>query len=124
MNRYGGGQIHGDQPEVLLVELVKTCESCPAQWEGRLIDGSSFYARARHGRFTVTVSKGDRPDPSAPALVHGTMTLVSQFTLGYEIEDEPNTAEMLKMCGADLVSPAFYGQDAISRECVAGAGVR
>ncbi len=34
-----------------LVELTRTCEACPAQWEGRTDDGRYVYMRYRWGSF-------------------------------------------------------------------------
>ncbi len=106
MSRFGGGQLNGDQPELLLVELRRTCMSCPAQWEGKTLEGAYFYARCRHGRVRASLNVGDSLDPNATPFVIGTVEQVSLFTLGYAIEDEPSTAELLKMIGAELVPEA------------------
>lgn len=34
-----------------------TCEAYPSQWEGRLDDFHTFYARYRHGYFYLSVSQ-------------------------------------------------------------------
>lgn len=36
--------------------IVKTCGSCPAQWEGVTSDGKAVYVRYRWGFLSVTVS--------------------------------------------------------------------
>lgn len=35
--------------------LTKTCESCPAQWEGRTNDGREVYVRYRWGHLSVEI---------------------------------------------------------------------
>lgn len=42
---------------IIVTSIVKTCESCPAQWEGRTQDGRWVYARYRSG--TLRVGVGD-----------------------------------------------------------------
>ena len=37
--------------------IIRTCTACPSQWEGKLIDNRMFYARLRHGRLTIEISK-------------------------------------------------------------------
>lgn len=39
-----------------VTEIVQTCGACPSQWEGRLEDGSHFYARFRYGTLRVSVA--------------------------------------------------------------------
>lgn len=41
--------------EVILTDLVQTCEACPAQWEGRTILDQAVYIRYRHGILLVEV---------------------------------------------------------------------
>jgi hypothetical protein len=36
--------------------ITQTCEACPSQWEGELVDGRFFYARYRWGYLSVRVS--------------------------------------------------------------------
>lgn len=38
------------------IELHKTCEACPAQWEGMTSKGSHLYIRYRYGWLTCDVS--------------------------------------------------------------------
>jgi hypothetical protein len=46
--------VHPDgAPKV--VALKKTCTACPAQWEGRLEDGRTLYARYRWGHLSVGI---------------------------------------------------------------------
>ena len=40
-----------------IIELTKTCEACPAQWEGTLEDGRMIYIRYRWGYLEARVSK-------------------------------------------------------------------
>jgi len=40
-----------------LVKLTKTCEACPAQWEGQTEDGQYVYARYRWGILSVGFGK-------------------------------------------------------------------
>lgn len=45
-----------------VIELEKTCEACPAQWEGQLEDGRMIYIRYRFGWLSIRVSKGVTSD--------------------------------------------------------------
>jgi hypothetical protein len=40
---------------MVVTELEKTCDACPAQWEGRLEDGRYIYVRFRSGHLTIGV---------------------------------------------------------------------
>ena len=40
-----------------VVELDRTCGSCPSQWEGRLDDGRHVFVHYRGGRLTVGVGR-------------------------------------------------------------------
>ena len=42
---------------MVVTELKKTCESCPAQWEGRLVNGRMVYIRYRFGYLSIRISK-------------------------------------------------------------------
>jgi hypothetical protein len=42
----------------VVVALEKTCPACPSQWEGRLEDGRTIYARYRGGGLSVGVGDG------------------------------------------------------------------
>lgn len=47
---------------VKVAECKRTCNACPSQWEGKLEDGRSFYARYRHGIFRYGVANpGEDP---------------------------------------------------------------
>lgn len=35
---------------------------CPSQWEGKLTDGRMFYARYRHGKLRISISKEPTDD--------------------------------------------------------------
>jgi hypothetical protein len=37
-------------------EIRKTCESSPAQWEGKTSDGKMIYVRYRWGELTIEIS--------------------------------------------------------------------
>lgn len=38
-----------------LEELEMTCSACPSQWQGKLTDGRTFYARYRWGIMRVDI---------------------------------------------------------------------
>jgi len=40
-----------------LKSLVKTCESCPAQWDGVTEDGRQVYIRYRWGHLSIEVER-------------------------------------------------------------------
>jgi hypothetical protein len=58
----GGGRlmVAPEQPDGLpkVVDLKRTTWACPTQWEGRLEDGRSLYARCRHGELSVGLGDG------------------------------------------------------------------
>lgn len=39
-----------------VVEIKRTCEACPSQWEGKLSDGRMIYVRFRWGSLNISVS--------------------------------------------------------------------
>ena len=39
-----------------LLSLTKTCDACPTQWEGKLIDGRMLYFRYRWGVLNISIS--------------------------------------------------------------------
>lgn len=41
---------------IAVQEIIKTCDSCPAQWEGKTTDGKMIYVRYRWGLLTIEVS--------------------------------------------------------------------
>lgn len=48
--------------EIRLSDLTKTCDSCPAQWEGVAVDGRPVYVRYRWGGLTISIAEvGDDP---------------------------------------------------------------
>lgn len=46
-----------DKPWQRLKSLVKTCEACPAQWDGVTEDGRKVYIQYRYDHLTVEVEK-------------------------------------------------------------------
>lgn len=48
-----------EQPDGLpkLVTLKRTTWACPTQWEGKLEDGRTLYARCRHGELSVGIGE-------------------------------------------------------------------
>ena len=42
---------------MVVTELKKTCESCPTQWEGKLVNGRMVYIRYRFGYLSIRISK-------------------------------------------------------------------
>jgi hypothetical protein len=41
---------------IQVAKITKTCEACPAQWEGELVDGTPIYVRYRWGGLTITLN--------------------------------------------------------------------
>ncbi|UTC28168.1 hypothetical protein GURKE_01370 [Brevundimonas phage vB_BpoS-Gurke] len=44
----------------VFAEIVQTCTVCPSQWEGRLADGTYFYARYRGARIRIGLHPAGR----------------------------------------------------------------
>ncbi|MDZ4759751.1 MAG: hypothetical protein SGJ21_01595 [Alphaproteobacteria bacterium] len=40
-------------PHPAIARIQKTCIACPAQWQGVLASGETFYVRYRHGFLTI-----------------------------------------------------------------------
>lgn len=55
---------------LVVVEVARTCQSCPSQWEGWTADGQHIYARYRSGVLRVGV--GDSPDAAVEHAMFGT----------------------------------------------------
>ena len=49
-----------------VIKIIKTCEGCPAQWEGRTDDNRGVYVRYRWGNLTVSVSTDEADAVSGP----------------------------------------------------------
>lgn len=47
---------------ITVTKLTKTCGACPAQWEGKTVDGAFVYVRYRYGRLTVSLSRESMAD--------------------------------------------------------------
>lgn len=45
------------EPERTIINLTKTCDYCPSQWEGQLADGRHVYIRCRMENFSVGVGE-------------------------------------------------------------------
>ena len=41
---------------IIVTELVKTCNACPAQWDGKTSDGGDLYIRYRWGYLRVDLN--------------------------------------------------------------------
>lgn len=42
--------------KIKIKEITRTCESCPAQWEGKTDDGRMIYVRYRWGHLSIRIS--------------------------------------------------------------------
>lgn len=74
-------------------ELEKTCEACPAQWEGITRDGRHVYVRYRYG--WLQVGFGESLDDA-----------IDDETIGIKVGDDMDGVlpyEQLKQVTADLV---------------------
>jgi hypothetical protein len=71
-----------------LKSLTKTCDACPAQWEGETVDGGIFYARYRWGYLYVTVD-GEN---------------VFELDYGGGYDGSMTTDEMLRLTGIEVVA--------------------
>lgn len=68
----------------VLRTLTQTSLCAPSQWEGTTEAGQDFYARSRHGRFSVEINGVTVIDMHHPAL---------------QIPDPMSTQEMLQLTG-------------------------
>jgi hypothetical protein len=46
---------------IVVTQLTRTCDACPAQWEGLVSDGRHVYVRYRWGYLSVRVSEDVNP---------------------------------------------------------------
>jgi len=74
-------------------KLEKTCEACPAQWEGTLEDGRTIYIRYRWSTLEVRVSKTKTND--IMEAVRG-VTIFSEHIGGEEALDGSLELKQLK----------------------------
>ena len=88
---------------VKVKEIVNTCDSCPAQWEGITDDNRQIYVRYRWGCLAISI--GEMGDMSEFAAVrgeeilfvdrddeyHGTMEYSELKTLSAGVVDFPET---------------------------------
>lgn len=44
-----------ETPRLRVTELVQTCETAPAQWEGRIDGGGWIYVRQRHDELNIGI---------------------------------------------------------------------
>lgn len=84
---------------MIITELRKTCDACPAQWEAKTPDGQFVYIRYRYGVLTMGVG------PSIDHAIHhrhdhqltidesgwsGTMSTAEMLgTLGLQVQSSP-----------------------------------
>lgn len=73
--------------------LKRTCIACPAQWEGKLVDGRMFYIRYRWGYLSVRIS--DNPTNQVGNAVRGEEILGINHGGGYDGDMEEG--EMLEL---------------------------
>ena len=72
----------------IVTSLEMTCESCPAQWEGKLTDGNHVYIRWRHNELRVGVGPTlwDAVDDSQLCTVqcdHWSAEMTTEEMIGY-----------------------------------------
>lgn len=81
--------------------LTRTCESCPAQWEGETSDGRQIYIRYRWGWLSVRVSEpGDRDEFAA---VRGDEMFGAQ--LGDELDGSLSESRLQEVTEGELIFP-------------------
>lgn len=84
-----------------IVQLAKTCDACPAQWEGKLEDGRFVYIRYRHGY--LTAGAGPTPDDA----LYGTFAegvrrdgeMLYAGEHGDDLDGSMSEVEMLRLTG-------------------------
>lgn len=88
-----------------VVSVIKTCESVPAQWEGRTDDDCAIYVRYRHGWLEISVSRpgGTVDDAIGAQLGEATGETVLSAKMGDDY-DGHMSAETLMMRTAGIVS--------------------
>jgi hypothetical protein len=62
---------------IKVVKIIKTCNMCPAQWDGVTDDNRQFYVRYRWGCLTVSI--GEPGDASEYAAVVGRIVFNRQL---------------------------------------------
>ena len=84
--------------QLVLYQLEKTCDACPAQWSATDKDGNAVYIRYRWDKLTVHLYDG-RPDDEVPIF----STNVGD---GDGLGGSMSTEEMLKITGYIIASYA------------------
>jgi hypothetical protein len=87
-----------------LLDLRRTCESCPSQWEARTEDGEFFYARYRFGRLTYGTGRSCESAVEASLQSDG-------LRLGEALDGDMSTAQMLSTL--ELCDVGADGSDAM-----------
>ena len=77
-------------PELAQLNVVKfytkTCDACPAQWQGLLSDANTFYVRYRFGNLTCHIPY--------PTTYEQYQAPVYQKTIGDDLDGSMTTFEM------------------------------
>lgn len=83
-----------------VVELVKTCEACPAQWEGKTDDGKFVYVRYRHGGLSIgfgrTISR---------AIFASHLAMNDKFQLDGKYDGEMELSELKALTAGEIEWP-------------------
>lgn len=83
---------------LVLYQLEKTCDACPAQWSATDADGNTVYIRYRWDQLSVHLYDG-RPDDDYPLFLKSAVT-------GDAMSGVMSTEEMLKITGYSVASYA------------------
>lgn len=76
-----------------IVEYIKTCSACPAQWEMWVKNGRMIYVRYRYGHLTVNIS--EKPTEDVAKAINGKEILSLHCGDDYHGEMEIETLEKL-----------------------------
>lgn len=82
-----------------IVKLIKTCDACPSQWEGKTDKGEKVYIRYRWG--CLRVSKSDGKSDDVYDAIPGIEIHYSEP--GHELDGSIGTKEMKEKVKAEVI---------------------
>ena len=92
-----------------IVELVKTCEACPSQWDARTPDGKYIYIRYRYGNLWMGVG-----DTEQDAVLNSEVT---RQGIGNEHDGLMDTKRMLRLLNFKVIDKSHRKVFAYEKQC-------
>jgi len=88
-------------------KIVKTCDFCPAQWEGITDDNRQIYVRYRLGTFSIKLGNPNDMEPFAA--VNGTEVLRTDY--GEELGGTMTYSELKELAKVYVQFPEYESKN-------------